>query len=955
LVHSCKFIYFSFYFWSVKMLKKIIFLAIVICLAGSAYAGSQTYSNWQGPEGGDWNTAGNWTAGVPLTLDPLGGPQASPYFGKAGFKGPIATSPGITGTVSSDQIVIGGAVTGILTIGTGGTVNISEFVNMGNLSTELGVLNMNGGTLNCGVMIPSTGHLNVGYAGNSTLNMNSGTINLTSYLSIADQTGSTGYVHLNGGTINATSLLMDYNAHLDISGGTLVLDGNNLPAITGFIGSGKITAYNGTGTILKDYNITNSGKTTVRGYLANPKAANPNPGNGSSNVSVSPTLNWTAGDGATSHDVYFGTVSPGTSQGNQTAATFNPGTLSYGTTYYWRIDEVSNSGTTTGDVWSFTTTSGQASSPSPINGAVNVSTNPTLSWTAGLGITSHNVYFGTASPGTLQGNQSATTFSPPTLPPNVTYYWRIDEVAGSTVITGPVWSFTTAQLKATSPNPANSATGIFLNATLSWTTGAGAASHDVYFGTASPGTFRGNQPGTSFNPGILTANTTYYWRIDEKDGSNNTTTGDAWQFATGTPPEVYPYLSWRHDPNNSMVVNWFNPIQTGDSSVDYGLTSSYGSTVNVPTATNYHHVELTNLTPGTTYHYRIRSTDGTFGSDNSFTTAPAVINSFSFAVYGDPRGLQSQNNPFYTLHGALCDWINANGYNFAIETGDTVWGGCASVALPLAAQGYYTDFYKIERNLAGSKPIMATMGNHEVQTPDSQGVSTHIYYYDLYGNAYPTNGPPGNNGAAYSFNYGNAHFVCLSSFKLDRAAEGTWLDTDLAAARANPSIKWIFAYMHYPLYTDSGHKGDQEQIDELNYWRPKFDQYHVDMVFAGHNHCYERSYSLKGANGNVVEDGNGTVYITNGLGGASFDATGPGPWFVSTYGGTNATTVATCITINGDYLTCTSIKNATGQVLDTFQLNKVKVLAGDFNGDGTVDRKDLSIFAGSWLSTGIWP
>jgi hypothetical protein len=402
-----------------------------------------------------------------------------------------------------------------------------------------------------------------------------------------------------------------------------------------------------------------------------------------------------------------------------------------------------------------------------------------------------------------------------------------------------------------------------------------------------------------------------------------------------------------------MVVNWYNPILTGDSSVDYGLTNSYGSTVNVPTVTNYHHVELTGLTPGTAYHYRIRSTDGTIGSDNTFTTAAANITSFNFVVYGDPRGLQFSNEPYYTRHQALCDWINQNGYNFAIETGDTVWGGNATVAYPLAAQGYYTDFYKLERNLAGSKSVMATMGNHEVQPPDSGGTSTFTYYYSLYEGAYPTNGPSGNTGRVYSFNYGNAHFVCLSSYQVGASNQVTWLNADLAAARANPNIKWIFAFMHYPLYTTAGHMGDATQIAELTYWLPLFDQYHVDMVFGGHNHCYERSKSLKA--GAVVDDGEGTVYVTNGLGGAEFNTTAPSPLFAARFGTDNPScqTLATCITINGNYLTSTSITNANGAVIDSFQLFKCPV--GDFDSSCTVDMNDLRIFSGSWLDTGIWP
>ncbi len=88
------------------------------------------------------------------------------------------------------------------------------------------------------------------------------------------------------------------------------------------------------------------------------QASNPNPADGARWVSPYANLSWTAGSNAVSHDVYFGTTSPGTFRGNQTATTFDPGTMAYGATYYWRIDEVNPSGTTTGTVWSFITTGG---------------------------------------------------------------------------------------------------------------------------------------------------------------------------------------------------------------------------------------------------------------------------------------------------------------------------------------------------------------------------------------------------------------------------------------------------------------------------------------------------------------------------------------------------------------------------------------------------------------------
>jgi len=184
-------------------------------------------------------------------------------------------------------------------------------------------------------------------------------------------------------------------------------------------------------------------------------ATSPSPSNGAASVSVTADLAWTAGSGATSHDVYFGTDSTPDAtelQGNQAGTTFDPGTLANATTYYWRIDEVNSAGTTTGTVWSFTTESagggppGQASNPNPSDGASGVNRRTNLSWSAGAGATSHQVYFGTdPTPDSteLQGSQGGTSFDPGRLARNTLYYWRIDEVNASGTTTGVVWSFTT--------------------------------------------------------------------------------------------------------------------------------------------------------------------------------------------------------------------------------------------------------------------------------------------------------------------------------------------------------------------------------------------------------------------------------------------------------------------------------------------------------------------------------
>jgi M6 family metalloprotease-like protein len=104
------------------------------------------------------------------------------------------------------------------------------------------------------------------------------------------------------------------------------------------------------------------------------KATSPSPADLAAGVGVTADISWTAGSGATSHDVYFGTTNPPPFQVNQAGTTFDTGTMSTSTTYYWRIDEKNAVGTTTGDLWSFTTTSQPAVSiiGSWISGTTNV-------------------------------------------------------------------------------------------------------------------------------------------------------------------------------------------------------------------------------------------------------------------------------------------------------------------------------------------------------------------------------------------------------------------------------------------------------------------------------------------------------------------------------------------------------------------------------------------------------
>jgi hypothetical protein len=251
--------------------------------------------------------------------------------------------------------------------------------------------------------------------------------------------------------VDANSILTDPNvkgASMDPTGDIYVGARNDLN-VDRFYGNPSID--DGLVDDLRLYNRVLSSTevaTLAAGGVPQPpsQASNPSPADSAADVSINADLSWSAGSGATSHDVYFGTSSPGSFQGNQTATTFDTGSMSNDTTYYWRIDEINAEGTTAGTVWNFTTivaAPSQASNPSPADSATDVSIDADLSWTTGSGSTSSDVYFGTTSPGAFQGNQTATTFDPGTMSNNTTYYWRIDEINAAGTTTGVVWSFTT--------------------------------------------------------------------------------------------------------------------------------------------------------------------------------------------------------------------------------------------------------------------------------------------------------------------------------------------------------------------------------------------------------------------------------------------------------------------------------------------------------------------------------
>jgi hypothetical protein len=175
--------------------------------------------------------------------------------------------------------------------------------------------------------------------------------------------------------------------------------------------------------------------------------------------------------------------------------------------------------------------------------------NATLTWTAGFGAKLHTVYFGedfdTVNDAAGGAPMGVANYTPGALNLAKTYYWRVDEFDGAGTYKGDVWSFTT-EGAVSGANPANGAVDVNPTQSLTWDAGAIAASHEVYFGSdadavknatkASP-EYKGARAlgEESYDPGKLTLNTAYFWRIDEINDVNPDSpwAGNVWSFTTG--------------------------------------------------------------------------------------------------------------------------------------------------------------------------------------------------------------------------------------------------------------------------------------------------------------------------------------------------------------------------------------------------------------------------------------
>ncbi len=313
--------------------------------------------------------------------------------------------------------------------------------------------------------------------------------------------------------------------------------------------------------------------------------------------------------------------------------------------------------------------------------------------------------------------------------------------------------------------------------------------------------------------------------------------------------------------------------------VQFGRGETYGRTAAVERSardyagksdkdSRYNYVSAcAGLELGTEYRYRVRCNATTI-AEGYFTTRQPRGRKIRFAAFGDNAfGEPGERAIAYQAYRANPDFIQNTGDNVYESGLDTEY---SRHFFPV----YNADFASpgIGAPLLRSVPFYTVIANHDVEgvIPDTKTPCANFalnadalaYYTNFH---FPLNGPAPAQAttlfgpearlanfktaaaarfptmANYSYDVGDAHFVCLDSNVYIDPTDATlhaWLDADLAATDA----RWKFVTFHHPCFNIGAHHSHEQQ---MRMFAPLFEKHQVNFVLSGHEHNYQRTQPLR--------------------------------------------------------------------------------------------------------------
>lgn len=268
-----------------------------------------------------------------------------------------------------------------------------------------------------------------------------------------------------------------------------------------------------------------------------------------------------------------------------------------------------------------------------------------------------------------------------------------------------------------------------------------------------------------------------------------------------------------------------------------------------------HSVTLKHLARPTATTYEVHATSQGAGTALTLPMPaphfPARTEPFSFVVYGDMRA------PGHAAHAEVVADILREPPSLVMNTGDLVLIG--------SEESGWQRYFEITRPLGARAAVVPALGNHDAAR---RGVGARKTW-DLFGLPQPVDGAP----YTTSFDVAGVHFILLDTNRVDER-QRAWLTADLARARQQKA-RAIFAFCHAGPFDHGVHGSDANVARVL---APPLASAHVDMLFSGHDHIYERGVGPTDAGPLpfIVTGGGGAPLYEPSCRPASTSSPGPG-------------------------------------------------------------------------------
>ena len=385
----------------------------------------------------------------------------------------------------------------------------------------------------------------------------------------------------------------------------------------------------------------------------------------------------------------------------------------------------------------------------------------------------------------------------------------------------------------------------------------------------------------------------------------------------GAPRPEQLHLTFGADAAREMSASWATPVRVSRPQLWLGRPGDglgtaidaeervYTEALTGQTVYTYH-ARMRGLEPDTGFAYQVQH-QGADPLAGTFRTGPeGRSKGFRFTSFGDqsvPMPIGLGLGPWSPNAGFVVDAVEAAGPLFHLLNGDLCYANVSESPVET-----WQSFFNNNMRSARNRPWMPAAGNHENEVANGpQGYLSYQTRFDL-----PDAGAPAPfAGNWYAFTVGairvisiNNDDVCLqdgafSAYRRDHVpgytangdnpyihgysggAQKSWLEATLAQARDDPRIDWIVVCMHQVAMSSAHFNGADIGIRQE--WMPLFDRYGVDLVVAGHEHHFERTFPVKGvvpgsslltpatqgADPTTIDTTAGTVHMIIGGGGHS--------------------------------------------------------------------------------------